>query len=159
MTRIWIWLAQGFGVGRIPKAPGTWGSLLGLGLALAALFFFFGHPALWPVTGVLILLSIPVCTAAEKALDQHDPGSVVLDEIWGMALVLLWQPWVLRLPGYILFAFALFRVFDIFKPPPLPWLAKAPAGWGIMLDDIGASVYAVAVLILTERALLPLING
>ncbi len=151
MNRLAVWLAQGLGLGLLPKAPGTWGSILGVGVGIAFLLSGLSGWLLAIVLTVLVLLSIQICTMAEKALGAHDPGSVVLDEIWGVALVIIYQPWVVRSVWWILVAFVLFRIFDIIKPAPLKWMAKAPKGWGIMLDDLGASVYAIGVLMLTHQ--------
>jgi len=163
-----LFIAQGFGVGRIPFASGTWGSLVGL-LWFAALLatrryelFLFGA-----LCGVG--LSVWLCGAAEKILKQKDPSSVVLDEI--IAIPFCFLPWVTgqwlksgKLPaletvwsaqGLLLVAaiFILFRIFDILKPWPIRQSQRLPGGWGVTLDDLLAAVY-VALLSLVAAAIL-----
>jgi phosphatidylglycerophosphatase A len=151
-----LFTAQGFGVGRIPFAPGTFGSVVGL-LWLAALLavkryelFLFGA-----LCGVG--LSVWVCGAAEKILKQKDPSSVVLDEI--IAIPFCFLPWVTsswlktgKLPAPEIFLsgrgllaasaiFVLFRVFDILKPWPIRRSQRVPGGWGVTVDDLLAAAY------------------
>src|SRR3989338_7063507 len=86
-----VWLAQAGPVGRLPKAPGTAGSAVGL--LLGSLGARWGHP--WLAAGLSALTfvaCVEICTRAERELAQHDPPSVVLDEVWGMAVVLWWLP-------------------------------------------------------------------
>jgi phosphatidylglycerophosphatase A len=154
-----LWIAQGFGLGRIPFAPGTFGSLLGLawfGLLLCArseLLFVLGSLA-------GIALSVWLCGQGEKILKQHDPGSVVLDEIAAMPLCFV--AWLAAIrggqrfwpgPGYFwahwlqtLAVFALFRVFDVLKPWPVRQSQSLPGGWGITVDDVLAAGYVNLVL-------------
>jgi len=156
-------LAQGFGVGKIPFAPGTFGSLLGVlwfGLLLQT-----GNYWLY-LAGMLagIGCAVHVCGAAEVVLKQTDPPSVVLDEI--VAIPLCFLPWLTRewlthetLPSVASFftgrnalgtlgIFALFRLFDIAKPWPVRQSQRLPGGWGVTLDDVLAAVYvAVATLL------------
>lgn len=136
--------------GRLPFAPGTWGSLVA---ALLAPLVFLPLPV-WGRLGFLALL-FPVgawcASRAECVLNCSDPSCVVIDELWGQWIALLLLPaqeWPWILP-----AFVLFRIFDIRKPWPIRasehWL---PRGWGIMIDDGLAGVYALFVL-LVFRAL------
>ncbi len=125
-----------FGVGKLPLAPGTWAS------AVAVPLFWFLMPT--PIFHALVLallmgFGVPVCTRAEKVAGERDPGSVVLDEVLGMG-VALWA--VPREPHFILMAFILFRLFDIWKPYPIRKLQDLPGGWGIMVDDLLAGIYA-----------------
>lgn len=156
LDRLILWLAQGFGVGRIPFAPGTWGSLLGIpflalllgsGSAWMALAGFFGGCG----------LSVYCCGRAERLLSQTDPGSVVLDEI--VAIPLCFASWIGvacwrrgSLPGAeflfrrdqilaIVIIFALFRLFDIWKPWPVGPSQRLPGGWGVTVDDLLAAGY------------------
>ncbi|SMC25493.1 phosphatidylglycerophosphatase A [Andreprevotia lacus DSM 23236] len=136
-------IALGFGSGLPRKAPGTWGTLAAL--PLYALLML----ALTPLQ--IVLLCIPVFLlgwwAADKtgkALGVHDHGSIVIDEIVAMWLVLAYVPvtWL----GWLL-AFGLFRLFDIVKPWPIRWFdERVPGGFGVMLDDLLAAGFAVAVL-------------
>ena len=85
MTCLLVWIAEGFGSGRIRKAPGTWGSLVGV--AWFALLLLPGHPAVFALGLTLAAaLAVPICTVAERALGETDPGRVVLDEIVAVPL-------------------------------------------------------------------------
>ncbi len=158
-----LWLAQGFGVGRIPWAPGTFGSLLGVlwfGLLLAT-----GSLAAFMI-GMLagIAASIWLCGIAEQLLRQKDPGSVVLDEIVAMPLCFCsWVGILLcktgTLPVFDTFfstrtwplalgVFALFRFFDVVKPWPVRQSQSLPGGWGVTVDDLLAAVYVNAAVLL-----------
>jgi phosphatidylglycerophosphatase A len=139
------WLAQAGPVGRMPGAPGTAGSLVGL--LIGYLGGRFGTTwCLIAVSAAAFVVCVEICARAERELAQHDPPSVVLDEVWGMAAVLWWLPGVWASWVGMAAAFALFRAFDTLKPPPLRHLARLPGGWGIMADDLGASVYTGAIL-------------
>ena len=169
--RFILWIAQGFGIGRIPFAPGTFGSLVGL--LWFAVLLLPGNP--WfGLGGMLaaIFLSVWVCGAAEKILNRTDPGSVVLDEI--VAVPLCFAVWlvqylarhgVLPAPGYFfsrdawpltLAVFAAFRLFDVIKPWPVRQSQRLPGGWGVTIDDVLAALYvnllaALALLLPTSR--------
>ena len=137
-------LAFGLGAGLIPKAPGTAGTAAGMLLA-------------FPLTGVPVwagllfvaaafLVGIPICQGASKSLGVHDHGGIVWDEFVGIWLVLVLVPfhW-----AWWLAAFVAFRFFDVIKPWPIGWLdRKVHGGFGIMLDDLIAALYAAALLIL-----------
>jgi phosphatidylglycerophosphatase A len=138
-----VFLATGFGVGLLPKAPGTWGSLVAVALA-------------WPIYGAAGQIGLGVAAVAafaigvwasivcEGILGADDPSQVVIDEIAGQWLVLL-----VVAPGWLGYGlgFVLFRVFDIFKPWPVSWADRnIKGGLGIMLDDVLAAGYAAAVL-------------
>lgn len=152
-----LWLAEGFGVGRLPFAPGTFGSLVGLLWMLALLATRNG--LLFSVGLVAgAAASVWWCGVAEKLLGQRDPGSVVLDEIAAMPLCFAgWLAYRLHLTGQVpapaillsghgwllmLGAFAAFRLFDIAKPWPVRQSQALPGGWGITVDDLLAAVYA-----------------
>jgi len=146
-------------VGRIPVAPGTFGSLVGLPLSLATgtaatrLAGRLGHDD--PVTTILIelaligsffLAGIPLCSRAARLLGSKDPGPVVLDEAVAVPTVLAIVPLAARGPAVLAAAFVLFRVFDILKPPPVHQAEHLPAGLGIMADDQVAAVFAAVCL-------------
>ncbi len=142
MPRIATLLATWFGSGNLPKAPGTWG-------ALAALPFAWVIVTLAGSTGLLlaaILLFAAGCWAAdgEAAMaGTRDPSWVVVDEVVGQWLTLVLVP--LHLLDY-LFGFLLFRLFDIWKPWPVNWSERRfGGGFGIMIDDVVAAAYAMAV--------------
>lgn len=143
--RLVIMLASGFWTGYLPTAPGTWGSLAILPLgALTA--FLFG------VSGLLILslsLFIIGVFASQKYIEldgRADPPEITIDEMAAQVLILTLAD--LTFVDY-LFAFALFRLFDIFKPAPIPLIEqKLPPALGVMLDDIAAAGYAMLVFML-----------
>jgi phosphatidylglycerophosphatase A len=139
-------LATGLWIGRIPVAPGTFGSLLGLPLAWA--ISMLASP--WLQAAVIIaicLVGVPICTAAARHLSgSKDPQQIVLDEIAGIAITFFLVPHLMMRPLVLLIGFALFRFFDITKLPPARQLEHLPTGLGIMADDWAAGVYACLVL-------------
>ncbi len=135
-------LAFGFGAGCFPRAPGTAGSLLGL------LLFLWLPPLSWPwLPGLLlalVLVGIVVCGISARRLGVHDHPGIVLDEIVGIWIVLATLP---REPLWLIAGFVAFRLFDIFKPWPIRDVDHSVGGgFGIMLDDVIAAVYAVLLL-------------
>ena len=142
MDRLFLFIATGAGSGYLPKAPGTWGTLVGLllwwplaGLSLAAYL---------AAVAVLFIVGVASAGAAEKILDRGDPGVVVIDEIVGVLIALAAVP---LHPAAALAGFALFRLFDIAKPFPVGWVDRhLHGGLGIMLDDVAAGLYALLVL-------------
>ena len=138
----WLY-ATGCGVGLAPKAPGTFGSLLGP--LLVAGWQSFSRPIHESV--IVVLTGIFVGVAAAQRTARHygleDPGCVVCDEIAAFAIVFAMTPvtWMTAVIG-----FAWFRVFDIAKPWPISRLERLPGGWGIMADDLLAGVFAAAAL-------------
>lgn len=149
------WFALGFGSGLLPKAPGTWGSLAAVGIYLLFAAFFSDTVIL-----MLVLLSLAaggfICGRSAEQLGVHDHGAIVWDEFVGQWMVLLAIPylWSGHYVVAVALAFALFRVFDIKKPWPIAALdAHLETGWGIMLDDVLAAVYAIAVLALVGAVL------
>jgi phosphatidylglycerophosphatase A len=158
-----VWIAQGFGAGSVPFAPGTFGSLVGL--LWFALLVSAGNLWLFAIaTFAGICLSVWVCGAAERILHQTDPGSVVMDEIAAMPLcfwawigIRLWhgstvtdlgaffsrQHWPLTLGVLVLF-----RFFDIVKPWPVHQSQRLPGGWGVTADDLLAAIYVNFVVVL-----------
>lgn len=138
---IYWWLATGFGIGRIPIAPGTWGSLLGL--LYAAGLAFLPSPWLHLVAVLATLAAVPVCGRIARRLRASDPGCVVLDEIVAFGFVFAIVP-VTLLTAVI--GFVLFRLFDILKPFPVSAAERLPGGWGIVADDVVAGCIAGALL-------------
>jgi phosphatidylglycerophosphatase A len=141
--RLACFTAQGFGIGRVPVAPGTAGTLLAVPLyfALAAVMGPYGYAA---AVFVLAAAGVWLCAVAERELGAPDHPSVVWDEIVGYLLTMFLAP-----PGWAWAAagFVLFRLFDIWKPFPIGTLERrVRGGLGIMLDDLLAGVYAFAVL-------------
>ncbi|WP_024302881.1 phosphatidylglycerophosphatase A [Pseudogulbenkiania sp. MAI-1] len=137
-------LAFGFGSGLASRAPGTWGTLAAL--PLAGLLHWAGLAGL-PLAVFclpLFLLGVWVCQVTGDALGVHDYGGIVWDEIVAMLLVLSITPFTVT--GWAL-AFGLFRLFDIVKPWPIRWFDRhVHGGFGVMLDDLIAALFAMASL-------------
>ena len=137
-------LALGFGSGLITPAPGTWGSIAALPLAAGLqLAGVHGVMLAW-LALPLFVLGVWVCDVTGRALGVADSGHIVWDEIVAMLLVLAAVP---ATPLAWLAALLAFRVFDIVKPWPIRWLdARVHGGFGVMLDDVVAALFAVIVL-------------
>lgn len=136
-------LAFGFGTGLSPVAPGTVGTLAGFPLYF--LLRGLDPLAYFAVVALLYAAGIWFCEVAGKALGVPDHGGIVWDEIVALLLVLPFAPQTL--PGYGA-AFGLFRLFDIWKPFPIGAIdRRVHGGFGVMLDDLLAAVYAVACLL------------
>jgi phosphatidylglycerophosphatase A len=136
------WIAIGAGAGRAPWAPGTAGSLVGLGLAWL-LALAGGGIAVAAGAAALTALGLWAAGDAERSFGRTDPPCVVIDEIAGQVAALAFlepSPWGL------LAAFTLFRLFDIAKPFPARRLEALPGASGIMADDLLAGLYANLVL-------------
>ncbi|MCJ2163971.1 MULTISPECIES: phosphatidylglycerophosphatase A [unclassified Pseudodesulfovibrio] len=128
-------------IGHFPKAPGTWGSLA----AIVASPWLFLPFTLWgraAVLAAILAIGVWVCSRAEHVLGEKDPGCVIIDELFGQWLALLFFS---AMPiWYLGIAFGLFRFFDIVKPWPVKWAETAfPGGLGVMLDDGVAGLYAL----------------
>jgi phosphatidylglycerophosphatase A len=142
MDRLYMFLATGAYSGYLPKAPGTWGSAVGVLLWFVIARLPIG--TYWILVGVLFAVGVICAGAAEKIVDRGDPGLVVIDEIVGQLIALGLAP---LHPLAALAGFILFRIFDIFKPFPVNWLDnRLHGGLGIMLDDVAAGLYALLVL-------------
>jgi phosphatidylglycerophosphatase A len=135
-----------FGLGRLKPGPGTWGSA-GAMLSWAAIGHWLPNAALMPgaiiYAALATIVGIPAATRVARACGREDPPHVVIDEVAGQMVTLIGAPlnWKALLAGFILF-----RVFDILKPPPVRQLERLPEGTGIIVDDLGAGVYALIVL-------------
>jgi len=145
-------LATGFSVGYLPRAPGTFGSLLGPPLVLGLIWFNLTLPFYLLVAAVLFLVGVFICDRAAKILGLDDPGCIVFDEIGAFTVVML--PVVDRTIdgrfwGFSLIAFLWFRLFDIWKPWPVRYFDRIHGGWGIMTDDYVAAIYAAICLYAT----------
>jgi phosphatidylglycerophosphatase A len=140
------WLACGFGAGLVPKAQGTAGSLAALlpWLLLREL----PMAAYLAVVVVGFVVGVAACNVAGRAIGVADHRSVVWDEFIGQWLALvpaLLAPW-----WAVLLGFALFRLFDVWKPWPIGWLdRRMKGGLGVMVDDVVAGLFAALVLALT----------
>ncbi len=153
-----------FGVGYLPLAPGTWGSMVGVAIYAGSEFIFsvatapnlrishdqmFGLPpnvTAWVHVAVLIafvlfcLLGIWAASRAVELLGNSDPSQAVVDEVIGQLIVFLFVPFGIGWP-FILAGFLLFRLFDIWKPYPIDSLQILPGGIGVCADDILAGGY------------------
>jgi len=142
-----MFIATGAYSGYLPKAPGTWGSAVGV-----VLWLVIGRMELLPylsVVGLLLLVGVGCAGAAEKILDRNDPRPVVIDEIIGQLIALTAVP---LHPGAVVLGFLLFRFFDILKPFPANWIDRhLHGGLGIVLDDVVAGLYTWLLLQLGLR--------
>lgn len=128
-------LALGFGSGLLPKMPGTYGSLAAIPLIYCLSLF----PSLY-LAGTLLacIMGIYLCEKTAQDMGVHDHGAIVWDEVAGMLVSFIG---VAVNPVSLLFGFALFRLFDIFKPWPIRFVdKKVSGGFGIMLDDVLAGL-------------------
>lgn len=143
-----LFFALGFGSGLLPKAPGTWGSVLALGLYC----IIFPKLSLnWATVVLLVsfLVGIWFCAAAAAELGAHDHGAVVWDEFVGQWMVVLYLQHIggLSLLSSLSIGFVLFRLFDIVKPWPIRWFDRnVHGGLGVMLDDVLAAIMAISVV-------------
>jgi len=145
-------LCSWFGAGWMKPAPGTWGSAAALPLGWL-LWRLGGHPALAGAMAIVFFVGWWASERIVRADGLEDPSWVVIDEVAGQWMALLFTP--PSLIGYAL-GFALFRLFDIWKPWPVSWAdSRIKGGLGIMLDDILAGLMALGVLTLLQRFLLP----
>ena len=162
MERLLLWIAQGGGLGRVPKIPGTVGTLGGF--PLTALLLLPGN--FWAYLAGCVLcipLSAWVCGEAERIMDEKDPAPVVLDEIIAVPICFLGVFGMMEFQStgmptltdvfqmkqwwlWVLLGFALFRLFDIWKPGPINTIQKLPHGMGVIMDDVLAGVVVCAIL-------------
>ena len=159
MNKLIRGIATVFGIGYIPYAQGTLASLVGLGLYLLIyhcrewLDMSYGSWQLFymSITGFVIITGFLVSGRAERIFGKKDSQHIVIDEVSGMLLALLFIPFNVF---YIGAGFALYRLFDIIKIYPLNRLERLPAGWGIMLDDLAAGLYVTIILQVITRMLI-----
>ncbi len=139
-------MATFFGAGRLRPAPGSWGSL-----ATVLLWWLLAShlppsariPVILLLIVVVVAIGIPAATLEERGCGKKDPNHIVIDEVAGQLVTLIACPimWQALLAGFILF-----RGFDVVKPPPVRSLERLPDGTGVVVDDLGAGVYALIVL-------------
>ncbi|MFH1654171.1 MAG: phosphatidylglycerophosphatase A [Pseudomonadota bacterium] len=132
-------LANGFYLGHIPVGPGTFGSLIGV-----LIYYFICRWLSIPMQIVTFIpfffLSVWVSNEAIKIYNDEDPKQVVIDEVAGILITYLAHPFSWKM---IIVGFILFRFFDILKPFPIKRVEKIfPGGWGIVMDDIVAGIFA-----------------
>jgi phosphatidylglycerophosphatase A len=135
-------LALGFGSGLMPKAPGTFGTL-----AAIPLYYLLKDLSLTYYLVVVLALSITgiaICQYTSDKLGVHDHPGIVIDEFAGYLITMIAVPfsWL-----WVFIGFVLFRIFDIIKPWPISWLdKKVSGGFGIMIDDVLAGIFALAIM-------------
>ncbi len=168
MNILRIQLLTVFGLGRLPLASGTFGSLPPVAFALLLVWL------LWPqmlavniaialVGAIFAIVCVRFGHEAEQRFGRKDPSAVVADEVAGQAIALLFLPW--RAPvdreswtwnaALAATAFVTFRFFDIVKIPPARNMQRLSAGWGILVDDLIAGIYALLLSQLVARLALP----
>ena len=138
------------GVGYLPLAPGTFGSLVGVGI-----FLLLAHANLLVIIVAILAITFAGIWAGsrvEQVSGRKDPGKVVVDEVAGQMIALfpltLFARWSI---GAVILSFILFRFFDIVKPYPANRLQDLDGGMGIMLDDLVAGVYGAVVVSIVIR--------
>ena len=144
-ARLALIIATAGGLGRAPSAPGTVASAA---TAVALWLLALSTPALAIVLLIVTALGIWAADEAERALGAKDPGAIVVDEVAGMALSVLTLP---PTPAVLAAGFVLFRVFDVLKPFPANVAQRLPGGVGVVVDDLVAGLYALALLLLARR--------
>jgi phosphatidylglycerophosphatase A len=146
-TPLWATVvATFFGIGRLNPGPGTWASTATVILWALASFEIAPASRMWATivaAALVTAIGIPAATRVARGSGVKDPQFVVIDEVAGQLVALIAVPliWKTFLAGLILF-----RVFDILKPFPLRRLERLPEGTGIVVDDLGAGFYALAVM-------------
>ena len=132
------WVAFGFGSGLLPVAPGTAGTLIGIPVVI--LFQFLPTAFMLLGTLLIVLLSVWLAGAVTRQIGIEDHPSIVIDEIAGYVVAMTMIPltWWTVIAGFLIF-----RLLDIFKPPPAGWLDRnCIGGFGITADDVVAGIYA-----------------
>ncbi|MDP3017006.1 MAG: phosphatidylglycerophosphatase A [Deltaproteobacteria bacterium] len=141
MKHFILMFATGFGAGYSPIAPGTLGTLV----AIPIYYFLSEIPfPLYEITLTgFFFLAVWVSEKTEAVLGKKDDSRIVIDEMMGFFITMLW---VTKTPFFILVGFILFRFFDIFKPFPIRRFEKVRGGFGVVLDDVMAGIYANIIL-------------
>lgn len=158
------WIATCFGLGWLPVAPGTWGSLPPA-IVFGLLMYAGASAATTTVMAVMLLVGCATCvlyaSASITARGDDDPGEVVMDEFAAQALTFLVLPLLVPrgLCGWESLAlagvgFLAFRVLDITKPWPIKELERFPAGWGILADDLAAGVGSSILVYVAMRLMI-----
>jgi phosphatidylglycerophosphatase A len=143
---VWAWaVGTFFGAGLLKPGPGTYGSIAAVLLWFGASHLLHPAPAALAIGTAIAALAatfigIPAATIVARESGREDPGHVVIDEVAGQLIALIAIPADWR---HAVISLLLFRIFDIFKPPPIRQLERLPGGTGIMLDDVAAGLFAL----------------
>lgn len=141
LNLFYLLLATGFGSGFCPILPGTAGTIVAI-----PIYYLLSSLSLVPYTlmvGISFFLSAFVSERAQKRFGKKDDRRIVIDEIVGFFITMLG---IARIPSAVFLGFVLFRLLDILKPPPIRRLEKVGGGYGVVLDDVAAGVYANLLL-------------
>ena len=155
-------LASCFGLGWLPLAPGSWGSLPPTIIFSVMCYFGTSAISLSIIMAALVLAGSIVCVrfapAVIAATGKNDPGEIVADEIAGQSVTFLTVGFsaietfsTKQILGIAVLGFLVYRAFDAVKPWPIRKLEKLPAGWGILADDLMAGLYATIILLICVR--------
>jgi phosphatidylglycerophosphatase A len=136
-----LFFATGFGAGYSPIAPGTAGTLVAIPIYYFLSFIPFPLYELTIIT--FFFLSSWISEKAERHWGKRDHPRIVIDEMMGFLITMLWLP---KTTLFIILGFFLFRFFDIVKPPPIRLLERVKGGYGVVLDDVLAGVYSNIIL-------------
>jgi phosphatidylglycerophosphatase A len=144
LDRIAVLIATVFGAGYSPFAPGTVGSAV----TVALLWLIpFSRAGLVLFLVAVVVVGTWAAQRAERVIGGKDPGAIVIDEVAGMTLSVVAFPLT---PAVLLAGFVLFRVFDVVKPPPARESQRIKGGVGVMIDDLIAGLYALAIIALSR---------
>jgi len=137
-----VFLATGCFSGFLPRMPGTWGTFAAIPLVMLV------HRGTWWVQGIAVgiffLIAVWIAARGEDLLGVRDAPPIVIDEVCGFLVSLLWLPLT---PLTLIAGFLLFRFFDIMKPPPIRSLERRlRGGWAVVMDDVFAGIYTTVVL-------------
>ena len=150
MKKIFLLIATFCGLGYVPFAPGTVGSLASFIIWGPLIFFKYSFWIRFLILIIVIIIAILSSNESVKYFKIKDPKQIVIDEVAGMGVVLLFvdSEYFIAILGFILF-----RFFDILKPWPIKKIEKLPNGFGVVLDDIMAGIYSLFFLILIKKFL------
>jgi len=149
-------IATGFGAGLIPLGPGTWGSAVGL-LVAYGIIETLKHDVIGLQNALIVAAFVSAgagiwsASRAERMFNRKDSGQIVIDEVCGQIISFIFiAPYLADLGGnwrwWMITGFLLFRIFDIFKPYPINQLQNLQGGFGVMMDDVVAGIYAAVIL-------------